>query len=301
MTNTEKYITIPKVNLTQNLEEKEMKKLAVLFLAVMMIVTVAACGQKVPDEVDVNPEITEASDWAYIAEKNDLIIGITYFEPMNYKDEAGKLIGFETEFAEAVTAKMGVTPVFQVIEWASKEIELNAKKIDAIWNGMTITDERMQTMEMSPAYMENRQVMVIRATDAELYSDDANIAGAKVVAEKGSAGEEVATSDELFTGVSYTAVDAQSKALLEVKAKTADIAVLDYTMALALTDDGSDFGDLIIINGARFEEEGYGVAFRKNSPETLAKWTAAVEELTADGTLLAIAEKYNLEELLLLK
>lgn len=102
------------------------------------------------------------SDWAYIQEKGELIIGITYFAPMNYKDDNGELIGFETEFAKAVCEVLGVTAKFQEISWAAKETELAAKNIDCIWNGMTITEERAENMSITIPYMANKQVMVVK-------------------------------------------------------------------------------------------------------------------------------------------
>ncbi len=103
---------------------------------------------------------TKEGDLAYIKEKGELVIGITLFAPMNYYDESNKLIGFETEFAEAVCEKLGVKAKFVEINWDTKEIELNAKSIDCIWNGMTITDERLENMSISAPYMQNKQVMV---------------------------------------------------------------------------------------------------------------------------------------------
>ena len=108
-----------------------------------------------------NDSYTEG-DLDYIKNKGELVIGITYFAPMNYKDENGKLVGFETEFAEAVCAKLGVKAKFQVINWNSKEIELQSKNIDCIWNGMTITDERLANMSISAPYMKNEQVLVAK-------------------------------------------------------------------------------------------------------------------------------------------
>ncbi len=106
--------------------------------------------------------VTEG-DLAYIKDKGEMIIGITLFAPMNYEDDNQELIGFETEFAEAVCAKLGVEANFVEINWNSKEIELNSKNIDCIWNGMTITDERLENMSISVPYMENKQVMVSKA------------------------------------------------------------------------------------------------------------------------------------------
>lgn len=103
------------------------------------------------------------SDYDYIMNKGELVIGITYFAPMNYKDDNGKLIGFETEFAEAVCAKLGLTAKFVEINWNSKETELAAKNIDCIWNGMTIDDDRKANMSITIPYMENKQVLVTKA------------------------------------------------------------------------------------------------------------------------------------------
>lgn len=105
----------------------------------------------------------EESDWEYIKNKGELVVGITLFAPMNYNDENGELIGFETEFAKAVCEKLGVKVKFQVISWKAKETELASKNIDCIWNGMTITPEREENMQISIPYMENKQAVVVKA------------------------------------------------------------------------------------------------------------------------------------------
>lgn len=106
------------------------------------------------------PQPSAESDWEYIKLKGELVIGITYFAPMNYMDDNNELVGFETEFAKAVCEKLGLTPVFQEISWNSKETELAAKNIDCIWNGMTIDEDRKENMSISMPYMENKQVLV---------------------------------------------------------------------------------------------------------------------------------------------
>ncbi len=115
-------------------------------------------GDSKYDEVEA-----EESDWEYIKAKGTLVVGITLFAPMNYKNDDGELIGFETEFAEAVAEKLGLKVEFQVIDWDSKETELNSKNIDCIWNGMTINEDRLETMQISIPYMENKQVVVVKA------------------------------------------------------------------------------------------------------------------------------------------
>lgn len=108
------------------------------------------------------PAATDDSDWAYIQQKGELIIGITYFAPMNYLDQNNELTGFETEFAKAVCEKLGVKATFKEIIWNSKETELAAKNIDCIWNGMTIDEDRKENMSISIPYMENKQVLVTK-------------------------------------------------------------------------------------------------------------------------------------------
>ena len=104
-------------------------------------------------------EVVEG-DLAYIKEKGEMVIGITLFAPMNYYDDNKELIGFETEFAKAVCEKLGVKAKFVEINWDAKEVELESKNIDCIWNGMTITEERLANMSISVPYMQNKQVMV---------------------------------------------------------------------------------------------------------------------------------------------
>ena len=270
-------------------EDKQMKKiLSILLIAASTATMLAGCG-------------SSATDWSYIEEKGKMTIGITYFEPMNYLDDNGELTGFETEFAQAVCEKIGVTPTFQKIDWDSKEVELTSKTIDCIWNGMTITDERKENMDISVAYMENKQVMVTKAENVEKYKDAENLAGATVVAEKKSAGESVATTDSFFTKANYVSVDSQAKALLEVKAGTADIAVIDYVMSIGTIANGTDYSSLKVIEEQSFAEEQYGIAFRKNSPETVQKVNDAIQELANEGKLKEIASKYQLQDLILVQ
>lgn len=281
-----------------------MKKLLALLMAGLMTATAfAGCAESASSSTaDASSSNTSSdSDWAYIENKGEMVIGITYFEPMNYMDENGELTGFETEFATKVCEQLGVEAKFQKIDWDSKEVELNAKTIDCIWNGLTITDERKENMDLSTPYMENKQVIVTKAENVDKYSTADGLAGATVVAEKKSAGEEVAQSDEFFKQATYVSVDSQAKALLEVKSGTADIAVIDYVMSIGTLKDGSDYADLSVVESQSFNPEQYGVAIRKNSTETLTKINDAMQALADNGELEKIAEKYNLKDLLLIE
>ncbi len=282
-----------------------MKKFFALLMAGLMTATAfAGCSGSESSTSSANTSSASDStgdDWKYIEDKGEMVIGITYFEPMNYMDDNGELTGFETEFATAVCDELGVTPKFQKIDWDSKEVELNAKTIDCIWNGLTITDERKENMDISTPYMENKQVMVTKAENVSKYTTADSLSGATVVAEKKSAGEEVVQDDDFFSQATYVSVDSQAKALLEVKSGTADIALIDYVMSIGTLKDGSDYSDLSVIESQSFAPEQYGIALRKNSTETLSKLNDAIQKVADDGKLNEIAEKYSLQDLLLIK
>ena len=261
-----------------------MKKLFALLLSVLMILSLAACGSK--DAAD--------SDAAYIEKNGKVLVGITIYEPMNYYDENGELTGFDTEFAQAVCDKLDLDAEFVEIVWDTKEVELNAKSIDCIWNGMTITEERAANMSISLPYVKNAQVVVVKADSA--VTSTADLVDATVVAEVGSAGEGQVIgedADENLAQAEYVGMAKQTDCLMEVKAGTADAAVLDWTLAMSMVGEGTDFADLKMVEGVELATEEYGVAFRKGSDFT-EKANKAMKELAQDGTLEALAEKYGL-------
>jgi polar amino acid transport system substrate-binding protein len=265
-----------------------MKRSFLLFSVFALLTTfVFAGGQK--DSI--------SDDWAYIQDKGELIVGITIFPPMNYYDDNGKLIGFETEFTEAVCEKLGITPKFVEINWDTKEIELASQKIDAIWNGMTVTPERAEKVLFSTPYIRNMQVTVVKEANLADYTSTKDLAGKNIAVEVGSAGEDAARSVEDSTVIS---VSKQTDALLEVKAGTVDAAILDYTLAAALTGGKGNYSDLAIAGEELyFSIEEYAVAFRLES-SIVPLVNKAIEELAQDGTLQAIAEKYELVDQLLI-
>lgn len=274
------------------------KKILAIAMSIVLVFGIvcafAACGNDAKPE-DNAPAADAASDMAYIKEKGEMIIGITYFAPMNYEDENGELIGFETEFAKAVCEKLGVKAKFQEISWTAKETELAAKNIDCIWNGMTITPERVEAMGISTPYMANKQVLIVKADRLAEIKALESAKGLNIVAEKESAGEEVATTEAYFKEANYTAVDTQAKALTEVMSGTADACVVDYVLSIGMIGEGTDFEALTVVDGLAFADEQYGIAFRKGA-DTVDEVNKAISELAADGTLQKIAAKYKLEE-----
>lgn len=261
-----------------------MKKVLAIVLVVALcavfVTSLAACNEK--------------SDWEKIQEKGELVIGITYFKPMNYF-EGDKLVGFETEFATAVCDIIGVTPKFQEINWNNKIVELQSGTIDVIWNGMTINEEYYDNMEISNAYMTNRQVAIINKANASTYTDLASMADAKLGAEQQSAGEKAIRANATLADNEIVTLTAQSDVLNELKAGTIDVGFIDIVMATASVGDGTDYSDLMIVDNAMIgNDELYGIGMRKGSTELLEKINAAIKQLYDSGSLATIAGKYGL-------
>ena len=276
-----------------------MKRLVSAFLAGAMALSLAACGgaaststvasSAASGSAAASAAETAAGDLDYIKEKGKMVIGYTVYEPMNYTDADGNFTGFDTELATAVCEKLGVEPEFVEINWDTKVVELDAKSIDCIWNGMTLTDDIMANAATTKAYAKNAQVVVVK--DGTDYSSTADLVGKTVVAEAGSAGEAAIEGDENLAQADYVSKSVQTDCLMEVAAGTADAAVLDLTLANAMIGEGTDYASLKIVDELNAEE--YGVAFRKDS-DTAAAVDAAFDELKADGTMQALADKYDL-------
>ena len=178
-------------------------------------------------KVGEEQEVSGESDYEYIKDKGKLVIGITDFKPMDYRDENGEWIGFDAEYAKYVCDELGVEPEFLEINWDTKEVALETKQIDCIWNGMTITDAIKNAADVTGAYMRNYQVVIVK--DETLTSLE-SLNGKVVVAESGSAGEKAAKENQ-YLSIGYKPVESQSEALLQVKSGAADACVIDFVMA----------------------------------------------------------------------
>ena len=279
-----------------------MKRLVSVFLAGAMALSLAACGGSASTSTAASSAAASAaasaapassaaadSDLAYIRSNGKMVIGYTVYEPMNYTDADGSFTGFDTELATAVCKKLGVEPEFVEINWDTKETELAAKSIDCIWNGLTLTDDREENMACTKPYVKNAQVVVVK--DGTDYTSTADLIGKTVVAEAGSAGETTITENADLSQADFISKDVQTDCLMEVAAGTADAAVLDLTLASAMIGEGTDYANLKMVDELNVEE--YGVAFRKGSDVAEAV-DNAFDELKADGTMQALADKYGL-------
>ncbi|HIY33811.1 MAG TPA: transporter substrate-binding domain-containing protein [Candidatus Eubacterium faecigallinarum] len=271
-----------------------MKKVLSVFLAALMMISVvslfAACSKDTADKdtTGASDAATAESDLAYVQDKGTLVVGITEYEPMNYMDENGEWTGFDTEFARAVGEKLGVNVEFVEINWDYKYNELDSKSIDCIWNGMTITDEGKEAASISDPYAENAQVVVMKQDQLANYTDVESLKDLTIAVEGGSAGEKAAAA----AGLTNTVVsNTQALALTEVSSGSCDACIIDLTMANSMTGEGTSNANLGF--ELKLEAEEYGIAFRKNSDLT-AKVNEIIDELMSDGTLDALAEKYEI-------
>ena len=258
-----------------------MKKIIALVMAAMMMaVCFAGCGKK----------NEPATDSAYVKEKGKLIVGITDFAPMDYKDADGKWIGFDADMATKFAESLGVEVEFvELADWGKKIMELDDKQVDCVWNGMTLTKEVLNGMETSKPYCKNKQVVVVKKDVADKYATVESLKDLKFACENGSAGEKVAKGN----GWNVTSVPKQANALMEVKAGTSEACVIDLLMAGAMIGEGTSYPDLV--QTVALTEEDYGVGFRKGS-DLAEKLNDFFKKCYDDGSLMKTAEKYGVQK-----
>jgi len=281
-----------------------MKKLLTLLLASMMLFALCACGaqeaapaeepapadepQTLESDETMEGALVGESDLAYVQDKGVLVVGITDFAPMDFKNDAGEWVGFDADMAKAFAESLGLEVEFIEIDWDNKVLELDSKAVDCIWNGMTLTDEVKSAMQTSNAYCNNAQVVIVPADVADQYQTVEACADLQFAVEAGSAGK----AEVEALGYGFTEVATQADALMEVAAGTSDAAVIDSLMAAAMVGEGTGYAELTYTVGLNSEE--YGVGFRKGS-ELADELNAFFAAAYADGTMMAIAEEYGVQ------
>lgn len=273
--------------------ELNMRKIKYLFLVVTMLIsillTLTACGKKVQDTPVLFQE--GQSDLTYIKEKGTLVIGMTDYEPMDYREGSG-WIGFDADLAQLFAESIGVTIQFQEINWNQKIELLNNGTIDCIWNGMTLTDEINESISCSKPYLSNAQVIVQNKNDAKNNTTVEECQHMLFAVEGGSTGEALLDNMKYR----YVVCETQSEALESVYEKKADAAVVDLIMASSCIGGKEAYQNLeyhIFLN-----DETLCVGLRKNSDliELLDNFLSDAYE---KGTIHSLAEKYNMKDAIL--
>lgn len=281
-----------------------MKKILAMLLAIAMLACLfAGCGNSDKSNDGSTPgsdaapdaDVTAASDYEELQVKGTMVVGITDFAPMDYRDDNGEWTGFDAELARMVASQLGLECEFIEIDWDNKILELESKSIDCVWNGMTLTDEVTSSMACSNAYCNNAQVVILPADKAADYGTVDSLSGLRFAVESGSAG--MAQAEE--KGLTYTDVVDQATALLEVKSGTADAAIIDSLMAGAMVGEGTNYADLAIgpvLNAETGEQ--YGVGFRKGS-DAAAALNEFFRQQWESGALQTLAEQYGVQAALI--
>ncbi|WP_019851394.1 amino acid ABC transporter substrate-binding protein [Desulfitobacterium sp. PCE1] len=229
------------------------------------------------------------------APQKKIVIGLDdTFAPMGFRDDGGNLVGFDVDMAKEAAARLDMEVEFKPIDWNSKEVELNSKKIDMIWNGLSITDERLQKIGFTKPYMTNRQIIVVLSgSDIKTKAD---LAGKVVGTQEGSSSldainaepEVASTFKELRTYGDFVAV-LNELTIGRVEAVVGDEVVLKYYMS-------KKPGTYDVLED-NFGEEDYGVGLRKDDTELLGKLQSALDAMKAEGKSAEISKKWFGEDI----
>jgi polar amino acid transport system substrate-binding protein len=266
-----------------------MKKIFVKFCAALMLVSslamLASCGKGKKADNSLEE----------IKSRGILIMGLDdSFPPLGFRDENNKIVGYDVDLATEVANRLGVNLKLQPIDWAAKEQELNTKKIDCIWSGFTMTEERKAAMAFTKPYLDNAQVAVVQSESG--INSLADLAGKTVGVQAGSSAWDAVNADEKFAGSLKETVEFEENitALNDLGIGNLDAVVMDQVVAGYMIKNSSQ-SYKILPDGLAGEE--YGVAFRKDDLKLRNEVQKILEQMQADGTVKGISEKWFGEDL----
>ncbi|CUH92453.1 amino acid ABC transporter substrate-binding protein [Herbinix luporum] len=229
----------------------------------------------------------------YVKNKGKLILGLDdSFPPMGFRDDAGNIVGFDIDLAEAVCKKLGVELVVEPIKWIAKEHELNTKSIDCIWNGFSVTPDRVEQLSMSIPYMENKLAIVVKNGSGIESKED--LAGKRLAVQGGSSAEEALNTEENkefreSLGEINSSFKDYVTAVMDLETGNSDAVLMDSVVATYMIHEvGKDF---VILDDYLLAEE-YAIGFRKGEEALVNAVNEALRELKADQTVAEISEKW---------
>jgi polar amino acid transport system substrate-binding protein len=262
-----------------------MKKLFLIGIAILGVFGLAACGNN-----DLPQSLDDIEDRGY------MIVGLDdTFAPMGFRDNEGNLVGFDVDLAKEVGSRLGVEVRFQPIDWDAKVLELNAGTIDMIWNGLTITESRLEEMAFSNPYIANTQMVMVKAGSDISVIDD--LAGLKLGVQISSAAEDAVNANDIVDELGeLVKFDTYNSALLELQNGTVDAVVIDEIMGRYIMSQNEGVYEAIDEN---FGEEEYGIGFRLESGALRDEINAILNEMIEDGKAAEISVKWFDEDIFL--
>ncbi len=257
-----------------------MKKTVSILLASLAAATLfTACGKKPEAPAAAAPAAAQA-----------IVIGLDdNFPPMGFRDDKGELVGFDIDLAREAGKRIGVEVQFKPIDWSAKEAELSGKRVDVLWNGLTITEERKANILFTTPYLENHQIIVV--TEKSAIKTKAQLAGKVVGVQDGSSAVDAIQKD----GDTAKSIKEIKKfgdnvtALMDLSAGRLDALVVDEVVGRYYT--AKKPGEYRVLD-ENFGTEDYGVGTRKDDTELMAKLQKAMDEMKADGAAATISTKW---------
>jgi len=256
------------------------KKYIVFLLALCLALVLAAgCNKSTGDQ-----------SWEKVEKKGEFVLGLDdSFPPMGYRDENGEIVGFDVDIAKEVCSRLNIKLKLQPINWDAKEQELNSGKIDCIWNGFTITEERKNKLLFTEPYMKNRQVLIVTADAA--FKTLSDLKGKKLGLQAGSSAADALNSAPDFKDTLKDVIefDDNMTALMDLEKGGIDVVLMDEIVArFYIQNKGKQYRVL----DQELASEEYGIGFRKNDEKLMAKIQETLKSMAKDGTLAEISNKW---------
>lgn len=261
------------------------KVLAFIATAVLASAFMTACST-----TNSTTSETYSTTLADIQEKGELVIGLDdTFAPMGFRDEAGNLVGFDIDLANAVCEQLGVTATFKPIDWDSKELALSSGTIDCVWNGMSITPEREEQMSLSQAYLNNK--IVIMTKDGVTVNNKEDLANYQIGIQAGSAALEAVKADDIYDSIqgNITEYPTYDEVILDMEAGRLDCMIIDEVYGGYKNEK---MGQVFSISDINFGDDLYAIGFRKGDTELTQAVNDALNALIANGSAAKISNNW---------
>ena len=232
----------------------------------------------------------EKTDWDYIEDKGKIIVGLDdTFAPMGFRDENNEIVGFDIDLAKAVFKEMGLEVEFKAIDWTAKEAELASKKIDCIWNGLSVTPDRIENMSMSKRYCANRELVMALDDKINIKSSE-ELKDYKVATQADSAAADDIKADPNYDKFkdNVTEYKTYDQALLDMKAGRADVVVIDEIYAVYNNQNKEKLYE----SEFNFGSDDYAVGFRKEDTKLTEKFNEALKAVIDSGEAEKISNEW---------